>query len=36
LHDVVTAFGILNSIIFGALAVLGARRWRGRRDVAAG
>jgi signal transduction histidine kinase len=36
LHDVVTAFGILNSIIFGALAVLGAWRWRGRRDLAAG
>jgi signal transduction histidine kinase len=36
LHDVVTAFGILNSIIFGALAVLGAWRWRGRRDMAAG
>jgi signal transduction histidine kinase len=36
LHGVVTAFGVLNTILFVALAVLAALRWRGRRDRAAG
>jgi signal transduction histidine kinase len=35
-HGVVTAFAILNSILFVALAVSAGLRWRSRRDRAAG
>ena len=36
MHGVVTAFAILNSILFVTLAVSSALRWRTRRDRAAG
>jgi signal transduction histidine kinase len=36
LHRVVTAFAILNSVLFVVLAVSAALRWRSRRDRAAG
>ena len=36
MHGVVTAFAILNSILFVALAVSAGLRWRSRRDRAAG
>jgi signal transduction histidine kinase len=36
LHALVTALSIVTSVIFVALALVGVRRWRQRRDVTAG
>ncbi len=36
MHAIIVAFGILNSVAFVVLAVVGVRKWRRRRDAAAG
>jgi signal transduction histidine kinase len=36
LHALVTALSVVSSLIFTALAIVGLRRWRKRRDVTAG
>ena len=36
MHELVTALSVVNSVIFGVLAVVAVRRWRRKRDGAAG